>query len=170
MSDAIFIRMNGTKRGLIGQAGSALLVLFLAVPLMAAPPSTRDLTLQFISAGAVAEGFRAVEVGGIVVLRGRVTEKATAEQASAIAQSLGYTRVANLIQVADVPDDERITRTAERQLGVNRGLDGTQISVVSNNGVVMLIGKVLNELQKDMAVRLVKNIDGVRSVQMALTR
>jgi osmotically-inducible protein OsmY len=162
--------MSTNKRRIIGPTASALVVLFLAVPLIAEPPATRDLTLQFISAGAAAEGFRAVEVGGIVVLRGRVSDKAAAEQASAIAQSLGYARVANLIQVADVPDDERITRMAERQLGVNRGLDGTQIAVVSNNGVVMLTGKVVNELQKDMAVRLVRNIDGVRSVQMALRR
>lgn len=146
------------------------MVLFLAIPMMAEPPATSDVTLQFMSAGIAAEGFRAVEVGGIVVLRGRVADKAMAEQASTVAQSLGYTRVANLIQVADVPDDARIARMAERELGVNRGLDGTQIKVASTNGIVRLTGTVLNEIQKDMALHLVRNIHGVRSVQMALRR
>jgi osmotically-inducible protein OsmY len=162
--------MSNNKKRFIGQAASVIMALFFALPVIAEQPQTRDVTLQFVNAGVAAEGFRAVEVGGIVVLRGRVSEKVSAEQASAIAQSLGYSRVANLIQVAGVPDDELIARMAERRLGVNRGLDGTQIAVVSSNGVVMLSGKVLNELQKDMAVRLIRNIDGVRSVQMALRR
>jgi len=78
--------------------------------------------------------------------------------------------VANLIQVADVPDDAQIMRTAERRLAVHRGLDGTQIVVDSTNGVVRLSGKVSSEVQKDVAVNLVRKIEGVRAVQMALQR
>jgi osmotically-inducible protein OsmY len=55
-------------------------------------------------------------------------------------------------------------------LALQRGLDGTQIVVVSSNGVVHLTGTVSNELQKDMAVHIVRNIDGVRAVQMSLKR
>jgi hyperosmotically inducible protein len=116
------------------------------------------------------EGFRAVEVGGIVVLRGRAANEGSAQQAASIVQSLGYARVANLIQIANVPDDARITRAAERELAVHRGLDGTQIAVDSSNGVVRLSGKVSSELQKDMAATLVRSIDGVRAVQIALQR
>lgn len=141
-----------------------------ATPVFAQPPATRDLTQQFAAAGVAVDGLRVVEVGGIVVLRGRTTDAGTAQQAATIAQSLGYARVANLIQVADAPDDARITRDAERQLAVHRGLDGTQIAVDSTNGVVRLRGKVSSELQKDMAVTLVRNIDGVRAVQVALDR
>jgi osmotically-inducible protein OsmY len=53
---------------------------------------------------------------------------------------------------------------------VHRGLDGSQIAVDSENGVVHLTGKVYSELQKDMAVNLVKTVDGVRSVQASLQR
>lgn len=141
-----------------------------AMPLAAEQPATHDLTPQFATAGLAVDGFRAVEVGGIIVLRGKTIDKSTAEQASVIALSLGYARVANLIQVVGLPDDARIERAAERQLSVYRGLDGTQIAVDSNNGIVRLTGKVYSELQKDMAVSVVRNIDGVRSVESQLQR
>jgi len=150
---------------------SVALAFFLtAIPVMALQPETRDLTPQFVTAGVTVDGLRAVEVGGIVVLRGRTTDPAVAAQAAAIAQTLGFARVANLIQVTEVADDARIERVAERRLAYYRGLEGTQIAIDSTNGVVRLTGKVSNELQKDMAASLVRNIDGVRSVQVALQR
>jgi osmotically-inducible protein OsmY len=148
----------------------ALAFLLTAVPVMALQPASHDVTSQFVTAGVTVEGLRAVEVGGIVVLRGRTNDPAVAQQAAAIAEALGYARVANLIQVLEVADDARIERTAERRLAYYRGLEGTQIAVDSTNGVVRLTGKVANELQKDMAASLVRNIDGVRSVQVALQR
>jgi osmotically-inducible protein OsmY len=144
--------------------------LFFAVSAIAEPPATHDVTAQFVNGGAIVEGFRAIEVGGIVILRGHARDTASAEQAALVAQTLGYNRVANLILVDAVPDDGRIARAAERRLALQRGLDGTQIVVESSNGVVRLSGTVSNELQKDMAVDVVRNIDGVRSVQMALKR
>jgi hyperosmotically inducible protein len=141
-----------------------------AIPAFAIQPSSHDLTQQLVSAGVAVEGLRAVEVGGIVVLRGRTGDRASAETAATVAQSLGYARVANLIQVSQAPDDERIERAVERELSVHRGLDGTQIAVDSTNGIVHLTGKVYSELQKDMAVNLVKTVDGVRSVQASLQR
>ena len=154
------------------QLGVALVAAFVlsAIPVMAQQPATRDLTQQFVTAGVAVEDLRAVEVGGIVVLRGRTADKTVAEQAATVAQSLGFARVANLIQVADVPDDARIMRAAERQLAVHGGLDGTQIMVHSTNGIVRLSGKVSNEVQKDVAVGLVRRIEGVRAVQIALQR
>jgi len=141
-----------------------------AVPAFAIQPAAHDVTPQLVTAGVTVDGLRAVEVGGIVVLRGRTASRSAAEQAATVAQSLGYTRVANLIQVSQAPDDERIERAVERELSVYRGLDGTQIAVDSTNGNVVLTGKVYSELQKDMAVSLVKTVDGVRSVQVALQR
>jgi osmotically-inducible protein OsmY len=147
-----------------------LFALFFAVSAIAAPPASRDVTAQFVNASAVIQGFRAVEVGGIVILRGNATETAAAEEAALVAQTLGYNRVANLIQINAAPDDARIARAAERRLALQRGLDGTQIVVESTDGVVRLSGTVSNELQKDVAVHVVKNVDGVRGVQMALNR
>ncbi len=146
------------------------MALFFAVSATAEPPATHDVTAQFVSGGVIVEGFRAIEVGGIIILRGHATDMSSAEQAGVVAQTLGYNRVANLIQIDAVPDDARIARAAERGLALQRGLDGTQIVVESSNGVVRLSGTVSNELQKDMAVDVVRNIDGVRSVQMALKR
>lgn len=151
-----------------------LVAVFFAVSAIAEPPATHDVTAQFtahfVSGGVILEGFRAVEVGGIVMLRGHSSDRASAEQAAIVAQTLGYKRVANLIQIDAIPDDARIARDAERGLALQRGLDGTQIVVASSHGVVRLSGTVSNELQKDMAVYVVRNIDGVRSVQMSLKR
>jgi osmotically-inducible protein OsmY len=141
-----------------------------AIPAFAIQPSALDLTPQLVTAGVTVQGLRAVEVGGVVVLRGRTTDRAAAEQAATVAQSLGYVRVANLIQVFQAPDDARIERAVERELSVHRGLDGTQIAVDSTNGVVRLTGKVYSELQKDMAVNVVKSVDGVRAVHASLQR
>jgi osmotically-inducible protein OsmY len=162
--------MSANKnRNPIAWAG-ALVALFFSVSALAEPPGTRDVTAQFVNGGAIIDGFRAIEVGGIVILRGHASDTSAAEQAAVVAQTLGYTRVANLIQIDAVPDDARIARAAERGLALQRGLDGTQIVVESSNGMVRLSGTVSNEIQKDMAVHVVRNIDGVRSVQMALKR
>lgn len=168
MADALSMVMRANKIK-IGVAIVAAFVLS-TIPVMAQAPATRDLTQQFVTAGVAVEGLRAVEVGGIVVLRGRTTDKAAAEQAATVAQSLGFARVANLIQVAGVSDDARIMRAAERELAAHRGLDGTHIVVDSINGIVRLSGTVSNEVQKDVAVSLVRNINGVRAVQIALQR
>jgi len=149
---------------------AALAFILTAIPAMALQPASQDLTPQFVTAGVTVQDLRAVEVGGIVVLRGRTTDPAAAQQAATVAATLGYARVANLIQVVEVADDARIERAAERRLAGFRGLDGTQIAVDSTNGVLRLTGKVSSELQKDMAASVVRNIDGVRSVQIALQR
>src|SRR5437764_7571384 len=169
MADALSVvmRSNNLKTRV---AAVAIAVSLSAIPAFAIQPSVHDVTAQLVSAGVTVDSLRAVEVGGIIVLRGRTADRASAEQAAAAAQSLGYARVANLIQVVQAPDDARIERAVERELSVHRGLDGTQIAVDSTNGVVRLTGKVYSELQKDMAVNLVKTVDGVRSVQASLRR
>ena len=164
----LFMVMRANK--IISAAVVVAALVLATIPVMAQQPATHDLTQQFVMAGVVVEDLRAVEVGGIVVLRGRTTDRTAAEKAVTVAQSLGYGRVANLIQVADIPDDARIMRAAERQLAVHRGLDGTEIVVDSTNGIVRLSGRVSSEVQKDVAFNLVRKIDGVRAVQMALQR
>lgn len=152
----------------LSAAAAILTLIVTAAPLFAEAPAANDVTARFAAAGVSMDSFRAVEVGGIVVLRGRATERAAAENAATVAQTLGYSRVANLITVTEAPDDAAIARAAERELSVHRGLDGTQIAVGSSHGVVRLTGHVAYELQKDMAVRLVRNVDGVRGVESTL--
>jgi osmotically-inducible protein OsmY len=169
MTDALVLAMRANN---LKTRAAAFVIAFSisAIPAFAIQPSALDVTPQLVTAGVAIDGLRAVEVGGIVVLRGRTDDRAAAEQAATVAQSLGYARVANLIQVFQAPDDARIERAVERTLSVHRGLDGSQIAVDSTNGIVRLTGKVYSELQKDMAVNLVRTVDGVRSVQASLQR
>jgi osmotically-inducible protein OsmY len=147
-----------------------VLSLALSIPTFADSAKPVDLTPQLAAAGVNVDGFKAVEVGGIVVLRGRVNEIESAQNAAISVRNLGYTRVANLIQVAEPVDDEKIERTAERALGLRRSLDGCNIHVDSDHGVVRLGGTVQHELQKDVAISVVRNISGVRAVKSSLQR
>jgi osmotically-inducible protein OsmY len=156
--------MNRTITKHIGTAALAALLLT-ALPAVAADSQLNDITPALVQAGAHIDGLKAVEVGGIVVLRGRAVDAAAALQAAMLTQGLGYARVANLIIVVQPIDDVAIERFAERKLGMSRGLEGCNFQIDSDNGVVKLNGTVKSELQKDMAVQLVRSIDGVKSVQ-----
>jgi len=158
-------------------AGRLSAILFSALFAAAIPASSQaaehasatvDLTPAITSGVNGISGLSAVEVGDIVVLRGRATSRDAAEKATTLVQALGYHRVANLIQVIEPADDVAIMRLAERQLGMSRGLVGCSFKVDSNNGVVRLGGNVSSELQKDMAVAMLRNIGGVKSVSSTL--
>lgn len=156
------------KRTSSGVAILAALVLTMTLPAAAQQqPQANDITSQFASLPI--HGLRAIEVGGIVILRGQTENARTAAAAAEYARSLGHTRVANLIRVIEPPDDAKIERTAERQLAT-RALDGCDLTVNSRRGVLHVAGKVKYELQKDVAVSLLRNIDGVREVRATLER
>ena len=148
-------------------------VFLLAVATMttaAEPPRSVDLTSAFREAGVRIDRLQVVEVGGIVVIRGRAQEKVDAEEAGLLARRLGYTRVANLVQVIEAPDDAVIERTAERELTIHRSLDGCRFSVDSRKGVLHVNGSVRHELQKDVAAQVLRNINGVREVKLELAK
>lgn len=152
---------------------ATLAILLLASTLGAAvvtTPPAIDLTARFQENGVAVDRLQVFEVGGIVIIRGRTTDRAAAEHAGQVAHSLGYGRVANLVQIAKVADDALIQRRAERELTINRALDGCQFNVSSDQGVVMVEGRVRHELQKDVAIQLLRGIDGVRSVRAELQR
>ena len=136
-----------------------------------APPEPANLTPAFVSAGFSAiDRLQVFEIGGVVLIRGRAYDKLTAEAAGRHALHLGYTRVANLIQIMEPPDDRAIERTVERELTIYRALDGCKFRVASDKGVVRLAGKVQHDQQKDVAMQIVRNIEGVREVQATLER
>lgn len=147
----------------------AAILMVLTPATLAAAPQTTDLTNTFRGAGAAIDRLQVVEIAGIVIIRGRAADKAQAEAVGLYAQNLGYTRVANLIQIA-THDDAQIARAAERELSVHRALDGCQFSVTSERGVVHVAGRVRHELQKDVAAQVLRSINGVRSVEMNLDR
>jgi len=128
-----------------------------------------DLTDTFRDAGAAVDRLQVYEIAGIVLIRGRAASKADAEAVGTYATSLGYIRVANLIQIA-AHDDVQIARAAERELSVHRALDGCRFRVSSLKGVLHLAGSVRHELQKDVAAQVLRSINGVRSVEMNLDK
>jgi osmotically-inducible protein OsmY len=134
----------------------------------AAAPSN-DVTARFADGGFNISGLRAVEVGGIVVLRGKTIDPAEVVRVAEYARNLGYQRVANVVAIAEAPDDEMIERRAERALA-SRSLDGCSFHIDSQQGVVHVAGRVQFELQKDIVVGLIRGIDGVREVKMELVR
>lgn len=135
----------------------------------AAEPEAVNLTSAFREAGAVMDSLQVYEISGIVLIRGRAANKAQAEELGRLAQSLGYKRVANLVQIVENRDAE-ITRRAEVELTVNHSLDGCKFRVTSNQGNVRVAGLVKHELQKDVAAQVLRNIRGIRSVEFDLTR
>jgi osmotically-inducible protein OsmY len=153
------------------KAAAIVSILFVLSPVAIAAnaPETVDLTNAFRTAGATVDRLQVYEIAGIVIIRGRAADKAQAEDLNRLATSLGYTRVANLVQIVQDRDDE-ITRKAEVELTVHRSLDGCRFSVTSDNGVVRVAGQVRHELQKDAVAQVLRNIDGVRSIEINLTR
>lgn len=147
----------------------AVLLIALTPAVMAATPQSTDLTEQFRTAGVEVDRLQVSEISGIVILRGRVADKEQAAVLSRYATSLGYTRVANLIQISPNNDIE-MTRAAERELTIHRSLDGCRFQVSAEKGVIKVAGSVRHELQKDVAVQVLRSIDGVKSVQANLDR
>ncbi|HEX8172391.1 MAG TPA: BON domain-containing protein [Thermoanaerobaculia bacterium] len=157
------------KRTISRAAVIAAFVLTLPTAFAATPQAT-DLTNTFRGAGAAVDQLQVYEIAGIVILRGRVADVSEAAALADYAQSLGYARVANLIQITPADNDQQIERLAERELTIHRSLDGCQFQVQSTHGVLHVAGKVRHELQKDVAVQVLRNIDGVRSVQLDLRK
>ena len=151
---------------------AAALATLLSVGALAAPPQPQptDLTASFRTAGINVDRLQVFEIGGVVVIRGRAADPEAAAAAGRHATSLGYSRVANLVQILPPPDDGALRRAAERELSVHRGLDGCRFMVQAKKGVVTIGGSVRHELQKDVAVSIVRNIDGVRAVESSLDR
>lgn len=156
-----------SRKAILSATFAALLLLSTNPSLRAADVATNDLTARLAAAGVNVQGLHAVEVGGIVILKGKTTDHAIVDNAMAGIRNLGYTRVADLVTVTPPPDDAAITRTAERKLGI-RALDGCSLRVDSSNGVLLVAGSVHYELQKDVALGALRNIDGVREIRSNL--
>lgn len=148
----------------IGKAvRTALLsMLLVALPASAADPATLRHALE--NEGVYIHQPSIVEVDGIVIVKGRVADRSSVEKASAVLNRLGLKRVANLLQVSRVPNDEEIRRSVERRLLSSRSLEGCRFNVTTNRGVVRLEGTVREPLQREVASQIVGEIDGVRQI------
>jgi osmotically-inducible protein OsmY len=146
-----------------------LSVMFGTATVLGAQPAGTDLTPLFRDAGVAVDRLQVFEIAGIVLIRGRAASEADAEQLGRHAKGLGYERVANLVQIVR-HDDQAIVRAAEMELARHRALDGCRFSVESHKGVIRVAGWVQHELQKDVAVQVLRSIDGVQSVETQLQK
>jgi len=116
------------------------------------------------------DNLKVIPIEGIVIVRGSVHDQESHRRVATVLKSLGYLRVANLLKITPLPDDEAIERAAERELLTTRAMDGARVSVNSRNGVVTINGRVQHELQRDAAINIVRGVDGVRQVQSNLSK
>ncbi len=114
------------------------------------------------------DGMSVRNVNGIVLLRG-TADTATAKKAVAAINDLGFTRVANLVK-AEAFDDDGIRRAAERQLAQTRSLDGCTLKVSCLRGVIRVSGTIQNELQLDVARKVLRGVEGAHDVQVELKK
>jgi osmotically-inducible protein OsmY len=150
---------------------AALLAVFVAslLPVAASAQSEPiDLTAVFRSSGVDITNLQVSEINGIVLIRGTSADRAKVENAGTVAKNLGYQRVANLIGLVGTTKDVDIVRFAESNLVRQRSLEGCRFYLDSLNGVVRIGGSVYQEMQKDVAIDVLRKIDGVKEVHSTL--
>jgi hyperosmotically inducible periplasmic protein len=84
---------------------------------------------------------------------------------AAFALSLGASTIAFGETAGQYIDDATITTKVKAALVGHPKLKATQVSVETTNGVVDLSGTVDNKTQESEAVRLAKQVNGVKDVQ-----
>ncbi len=127
-----------------------------------------DLTDVFRAGGIEIDRLMVFKISEVVLIRGRTSDTAMAARADRLAKSLGYRRVANLIEIVPGLADSEIERTGARELEMARGLEGCSFQIQSMAGAVRLSGQVRREVQGDLAVALLSRIDGVNAVRVEL--
>ncbi|HYQ72429.1 MAG TPA: BON domain-containing protein, partial [Gammaproteobacteria bacterium] len=124
---------------------------------------------------------------GIVTLSGTVDSDAEAELAGQIASNTRYVRdVENHLKVsgdqmsiddkvasetheaAPEVSDGWITAKVKSSLIYSRNVDGTDINVETDNGVVTLYGHVDSDFERESAIRIARGIKGVKDVRPEL--
>jgi osmotically-inducible protein OsmY len=176
--------MKNTKQWTIGLAAVTVVAVIAATAIHhsgeTGPTTTTaraELLAPHLTDAAIIDALREAKVdvarlsvrnaGGIVVLRGNAN-RGTAERAVSVVKTLGYTRVANLISERAAIDDEGIRRDAERQLARARGLDGCQLRVSCERGILRVEGTAQNELQADLARTVLRTVQGANEVRVNL--
>lgn len=119
---------------------------------------------------------------GVVTLKGRAQSPEAKELAGSLATNTdGVTTVNNLISISAADSiaakaqpqnlspseqlsDAWVTSKVKSSLIYSRTLDGLNIKVSTDNGVVSLDGIVANFAEKELAVEIARNIRGVKGV------
>jgi hyperosmotically inducible periplasmic protein len=119
--------------------------------------------------------------GGVVTLRGEAETARVREEAERVARETeGVSRVVNEIRLpgeaepterpaAENPEevaraDEWVTARVQAKYFLSNDIKSRNLSVSTRNGVVTLTGEVETEAERQQAVTLARNTDGVQSV------
>ncbi len=107
---------------------------------------------------------------GIVLLTGQVPTEELRTQAGHVVQKVrGVRRVHNELQVAGVTsgiirsNDAWLTAKVKTAFVTYKNVDGSRIKVVTENGVVYLMGLVTNS-EAQAAVNVARNVSGVQRI------
>ena len=116
---------------------------------------------------------------GIVTLQGEATSKAQKDLTTEYAKGVqGVKDVRNEMTVAVAKtsitvgqniDDASITAQVKMMLLYHSSTSALNTSVTTKKGVVTLSGKAKNATEKDLATKLVNDVNGVKSVKNLLT-
>jgi hyperosmotically inducible protein len=164
-----------------------LLIVVTAVSLMscAAPDSvvTAKIKTKMMADKAVSADKIEVDTrDGVVTLTGMVQSQEAKDHALRIARETnGARKVVDMISVrvaegrGEAPsperstgeriDDAEITMRVKTRLLDDPAVKGTKIDVDTRDGVVFLTGSARTNEEKDKAIQLARNVEGVRDVQ-----
>lgn len=135
------------------------------IPASAAGQTPEEMAVKVAvdHAGITVDKLMVIPVEGIVIVRGRVASPEVHKRLAQVLSGLDL-RIANLVKILPIPDDVRIQLAAERALHTTRTLDGSNLRVSSNDGIVTLQGSVRHELQRDAAISILRGVEGVLEV------
>jgi osmotically-inducible protein OsmY len=117
---------------------------------------------------------------GIVTLQGEATSQAQKDLATEYAKDVDGVKDVKNEMVVSVPsqktptvgaqiDDASITAQAKMTLLYHRSTSALKTSVTTNEGVVTLGGKAKNASERELAAKLVDDVNGVKSVKNLMT-
>jgi osmotically-inducible protein OsmY len=117
---------------------------------------------------------------GIVTLQGKATSQAQKDLTTEYAKDVeGVKDVKNEMTIAKTSkkaqtavgkiDDASITALVKMTLLYHRSTSALNTKVTTSNGVVTLSGKASNAAEKDLATKLAKDVNGVKSVKNQMT-
>jgi osmotically-inducible protein OsmY len=118
---------------------------------------------------------------GVVTLRGQATSEAQKELTTEYVKDVeGVKEVKNEMvvektgksvvdKVGETVDDVSITAQIRIALLFHRSTNVLKIKVATKDGIVTVSGVAKNSAEKDLVTKLVQNIDGVKSLENAMT-
>jgi osmotically-inducible protein OsmY len=118
---------------------------------------------------------------GIVTLRGNATSQAQKELTTEYAKDVEGTKDVNNEMIVAAPakkasrtagqkiDDASITAQVKMALLLHRSTSALKTTVATKRGVVTVTGKASNAAERDLVTKLVKDINGVKSVKNHMT-